>query len=53
MEEDVEDMDVAEDDLLGVCGAQWSLETEYEFVDSQPSVIALSDMSTGRSDIRI
>ena len=47
MEED------AEDDLLGDYEAQRPIETEYEFVESQPSVISLSDMPTGRSDIRI
>ena len=50
MEEDAED---AEDDILGDYGAQRPIETEYEFVELQPSVISLSDTPTGRSDIRI
>ena len=50
MEEDAED---ADDDLLGDYGAQIPIETEYEFVESEPSVICLSDTATGRSDIRI
>ena len=51
MEEDAED---AEDDPLGDYGVQRPIETEYyEFVESQPSVISLSDTPTGRSDIRI
>ena len=50
MEEDAED---AEDDLLGDYGAQRPIETEYEFVESQPSVISLSDTPTRRSDLRI
>ena len=53
MEEDEEDAEDAEDDLLGDYGAQRPIETEYEFVESQPSVISLSDTPTGRSDIRI
>ena len=48
MEEDAED---AVDDLLGDYGAQRPIETEYGFVESQPSVISLSDTPTGRSDI--
>ena len=48
MEEDAED---AEDDLLRDYGARRPIETEYEFVESQPSVISLSDMPTGRSEI--
>ena len=39
----VEDEEDAEDDLLGDYGAQRPIETEYEFVESQPSVISLSD----------
>ena len=50
MEEDAED---AEDDLLADYGAQRPIETEYEFVESQPSVIMLSHPRTGRSNIRI
>ena len=50
MEEDAED---AEDDPLGDYGPQRPIETEYEFVESQPSVISLSDTPTGRLDIRI
>ena len=50
MEEDPED---AEDNLLGDYRAQRPIETEYEFLESQPSVISLSDIPTGRSDIRI
>ena len=53
MEEDAEDVEDAEDDLLGNYGAQRPIEAEYEFVESQPSVISLSDTPTGRSDIRI
>ena len=37
-EEDAED---AEDNLLGDYGAQRPIETEYEFVESQPSMISL------------
>ena len=48
MEKDEEDAEDAEDDLLGDYGAQRSIETEYKFVESQPSVIALSDTPTGR-----
>ena len=47
MEEHAED---AEDDLLGDYGAQRPMEAEYEFVESQPSVISHSDTPTGRSD---
>ena len=50
MEEDAED---AENDLLGDYGAQRPIETEYEFVESQPSVISLSDTPTGRSYLPI
>ena len=50
MEEDAED---AEDDLLGDYVAERPIETEYEFVESQPSLVSLSDTPTGRSDIRI
>ena len=50
MEEDAED---AEDDQLGNYGAQRPIETEYEFVESKPSVISLSDTPTVGSDIRI
>ena len=50
MKEDAED---AEDDLLGDYGAQRPIETEYEFGESQPCVISLSDTPTERSDIRI
>ena len=50
MEEDAEDI---EDDLLGDYGAQRPIETEYEFLESQPSMICLLDTPTGRSDIRI
>ena len=53
MEEDAEDAEDAEDDLLGDYGAQRPIEAEYEFVESQPSVISLSDTPTGISDIRI
>ena len=48
IEEDAEDV---EDDLLEDYGAQKPIETEYEFVESQSSVISLSDTPTGRSDI--
>ena len=51
MEEDVEDAEDAEDDLLRDYGTQRPIETEYEFVESQPSVIYLSDTPTGRLDI--
>ena len=50
MEEDAED---ADDDLLGDYGAQRPIETEYEFDQSQPSLISRSDTPTERSDIRI
>ena len=50
MEEDADD---AEADLLGDYGAQTPIETEYELVESEPSVISHSDTPTGRSDIRI
>ena len=50
MEEDAED---AEDNFLVDYGAHRPIETEYEFVESQSSVISLSDTPTGRSDIRI
>ena len=53
IEEDEEDAEDAEEDILGDYGAQRPTEPEYEFVESQPSVISLSDMPTGRSDIRI
>ena len=53
MEEDAEDAEDAEDDLLGNYGAQRPIETEYEFVESQPAVISLWDMPTGTSEIRI
>ena len=48
MEEDAED---AEDDLLGDYGVQRPIEREYQFVESQPSVISPSDTPTGGSDI--
>ena len=41
MEEDKEDAEDAEDDLLGDYGAQRPIESEYEFVESQPLVISL------------
>ena len=44
MEEDEED---AEYDQRGDYGAQRPIETEYEFVESQPSVISLSDHLPG------
>ena len=47
MKEDEEDAEDAEDDLLGDYGAQRPIETEYEFVESQPLVISLSDTPTG------
>ena len=50
IEENAEDAEDAEDDLPGDYGAQRPIETEYEFVESQPSVISLSDTPTGRSD---
>ena len=53
MEEDAEDAEDVEDDLLGDYGPERPIETEYEFVELQPSVISLSDTPTGRSDIRI
>ena len=53
MKEDEQDVENAENDLLGDYGAQRPIETEYEFVVSQPSLISLSDTPTGRSDIRI
>ena len=40
-EEDVEDAEDGEKVLLGDYGAQRPIETEYEFVESQPSVISL------------
>ena len=49
MEEDAEDAEDAEDDLLGDYGAQRRIETEYEFVESQPSVISLSNTPAIRS----
>ena len=53
MEEDAGDVEDAEHDLLGDYGAQRPIETEYEFVESQHSVISLSDRPARRSDIRI
>ena len=53
MKEDEEDAENVENDLLGDYGAQRIIETEYEFVESQPSVISLSDTPTTRSDIQI
>ena len=53
MEENAENAENAEDNLLGEYGAQRPMETEYEFVESQPAVISLSDRPTGRTDIRI
>ena len=50
MEEDAED---EEDHPLGDYGAQSPIETVYEFVESQPSVISLPDTPTMRSNIRI
>ena len=50
MDEDAED---AEHNLLGDYWAQSPMETEYEFVESQPSVISLSDTPSRRSEIRI
>jgi len=49
MEEDAEDVE----DNLGDFGAQRPMETGYEFVESQASVIYLSDPPTGRSDVWI
>ena len=40
-------------DLLGNYGAQRPIETEYESVESQPSVIARSDTASGGSEIAI
>ena len=48
MKEDAED---TEDVLLADYGAPRLIETEYEFSQSQPSVISLSDTPTRRSDI--
>ena len=42
IEENAEDAEDAEDDLLEDYGAQRPIETEYEFVESQPTVISLS-----------
>ena len=53
MKEDAADADNAEDDVLGDYEAKRPIETEYEFIESQPSVISLSDRLTGRSEIRI
>ena len=53
MEEDAEAEEDAEDNLLGDYGAQRPIEAVYEFVESQPSLISLSDTPTGRSDIGI
>ena len=50
-EENAENAENVEDNLLGEYGALRPIETEYEFVELQPSVISLSDMPTGRSDI--
>ena len=47
MEED------AEDKLLGDYGGQRPIETEYEFVESHPSVISLLDTPTRRLYIQI
>ena len=48
-----ENAENADEVLLGDYGAQRPLETEYKFVESQPSVISLSDTPTRRSDTRI
>jgi len=50
--ENADNADNAEDDV-GDYGAQRSMETGYEFVESQPSVVSLTATSTGRSNIRI
>ena len=52
MEEDTEDAEDAGNNLLGDYGAQRPIETEYEFVESQPLVISLADWPTGTSDIQ-
>ena len=53
MEEDAEDAEYAEDELLGDYGAPRPIEAQYEFVESQPSLIDLSDTPTEGSDMRI
>ena len=53
IEENAENVEIAEDNLLGDYEVQRPIETEYEFVESQPPVISLSDTPTRRSDIQI
>ena len=55
-EESMEEEDLIgydEEENLGDYGAQRRMTAEYELVESQPSVLALSATPTGRSDIRI
>ena len=53
MEKDGEDAEDAKDNLRENYGPQRLMRTDYEFVESEPCLISLSDMSTGRSDIRM
>ena len=43
----------AGDDVQGDYGAQRPIETEYKFVEFEPSVISLLDKPTGRANIEL